>query len=529
MHSKTGKSDIIDYLTDESHMFNADPENIEAVYLPASETELATLVKHCNETSRQLTISGAGTGITGSRVALHGGAIASMENMLKPKPTILTSQTSKPERGEDFEEIKFKAMAGEASIFLDRDNLRAICAPGISLLDLASALPHDLFYPPDPTEQSAQLGGTLATNASGARSFYYGATRNWVAGFRLVLPDGETLAVSRDKIFADSDGILAFESESGRKYRIKIPIYRMPDLKNAAGIFTRPGMDLVDLFIGSEGLFGSFTEIEIKLEKRPGNIISDIAFFETEPDAVNFVNSMRPLKARGILSLEYFNHSSLDFIREEFPSISQQAMAGVFIELSDSDPELLAELSSHLEVAGSLEDWLGINRLDQQDLKEFRHALPDRVNSYLKAHRSYKLGTDLVVPQERFAEMMEHYRHIGEIFTSQHPRDGAHYVIFGHIGDSHVHFNFITQSEGEARSAKKLYVEMAQTAVQYGGTISGEHGIGKKTMPVDGQSVPYLEIMYGKPALLEIARVKNLLDPALILNMGNMVPVDYYR
>lgn len=517
MHSKTGKDEIIDYLTDESHMFNADPALVEAVYLPTSENELAALVKHCNETGKKLTISGAGTGITGSRVAMHGGAIASMENFLGPTP--------KPE----MEEIRFMALGGRALLYLDRENMRATCAPGISLLDLSKALPHDLFYPPDPTEQSAQLGGTLATNASGARSFFYGATRKWIEGIRAILPDGERLAVRRGETVAGIDNVLAFESEGGRSYSVKIPRYNMPKLKNAAGIYSREGMDLVDLFIGSEGLFGVITEIEIKLARKPGNIISDIAFFKGEGEAVSFVNSLRPLKSRGILSIEYFNHSSLDFIREEFPDIGHEARAGVFVELSDGDPELLSDLAALLDVGASLEDWLAINRLDQQDLKEFRHALPDRVNSYLKAHQSYKLGTDLVVPQGRFEEMMEHYRHVGELFRSQFPRDGAHYVIFGHIGDSHVHFNFITRSEKELRYAKKLYVEMARTALQFGGTISGEHGIGKKTMPVDGKDMPYLEIMYGRDGLLEIARAKKALDPELIMNIGNMVPPEYYR
>ena len=525
MEIKTGQAEIRDFLTDESHMFNVASDSVEAVYFPESEADLAAIIKEASGSQKQVTISGAGTGITGSRVPMQGGIVVSMEKFLKPR--LISQSISKSERREDFEEIHFQVLAGEAVIYLDRKNLRAVIAPGITLQDLAGALPHDLFYPPDPTEQSAQFGGTLATNASGAKSFYYGTTREWINGFRILLADGDFLTVERDEVYADFDETLAFESDNGKNYNFKIPHYRMPHLKNAAGLFTKAGMDLADLFIGSEGLFGIFTEVELKLAKKPGRIISDIAFFRTGADAISFVNSLKPLKERGILSLEYFNDTSLEFIREEFPAISQYAKSAIFIELSDDDGELMVEFAKLLEFANSMEDWLAMSKLDQQDMKEFRHALPDRVNSYLKQHQSYKLGTDFVVPSEKFNEMMEHYHHIGEIFKSQHPRDGVHYVIFGHIGDCHVHFNFITESEDEASTAKKLYVEMAGTAVSYGGTISGEHGIGKKMIHVDGNDIPYLELMYGKEALLEIARVKRIFDPNLILNIGNMVPIDY--
>ncbi len=511
MDVRTGPGQIRDYLSDESQLFKAEEEKVEAIYFPETEEDVISILKKANEEKKPVSVSGAGTGITGSRVPMQGGLVVSMEKFLKIRPRENTET--------------FQGLAGEILFTVNCDEMSATVPPGMTLSDLARALTHDLFYPPDPTEQSAQLGGTLATNASGAKSYNYGPTRDWVKAIRMVLADGEVLTLRRNRIFADENGIINLESGNGQQYSISIPKYQMPALKNAAGLYSKPGMDAVDLFIGSEGIFGVITEVEIRLASKPRSPISDIAFFDSEEKAIAFVNELRQLR-EGVLSIEFFNKTSLDFIRAEFKAIKELAAAAVFLELEDSG-ELMGQLADMLDKYEYIEDWCALNRLDMQDLKEFRHALPDNVNSYLKQHRSYKLGTDFVVPPDRFPEMMRIYRETGEKFRASHPRDGVHYVIFGHIGDSHVHFNFLSQSEAEQATAKALYAELAKKAIEFGGTISGEHGVGKKRLTVDGREIPYLELMYGKAGLQDIAGIKKVFDPNLILNVGNMLPVEY--
>ena len=175
-----------------------------------------------------------------------------------------------------------------------------------------------------------------------------------------------------------------------------------------------------------------------------------------------------------------------------------------------------------------VEDWCALNEKDVAGLKEFRHSLPDRVNAYLKERGSHKLGTDMVVPPGMFREMMDFYGNVAESFRKQFPRVGTHTVLFGHIGDCHLHFNFISHTEEEMARAKELYVAMARKAVSLGGTLSGEHGIGKKTLLVEGRRTPYLELMYGEKGLREIAEMKKALDPNLLLNVGNIVPSSYF-
>ena len=513
MDIKKDPETIDQYLSDESNAFSADAEKVLAIYYPETEKELAEILA---STQGRITISGAGTGITGSRVPVYGGIVISTEKVLKAQPR------------NNCKKITRKGLAGEICIYLDEDSGLAHTAPGISLSELAATLPPGWVYPPDPTETAASLGGTVATNASGARCFSFGPTRNWVQAIRIMLADGEILDIIRGENLAQNN-VLNFQSESGRSYSIEIPDYNMPDIKNAAGLFSKPGMDLIDLFIGNEGMLGIFTEITIRLHKMKGMPISDLAFFASEHDALAYADELRPMGGKGILAIEYMDANSLEFLRDEHPELKSNLQAGIFTAIKPDAIDIMDRISKMLAKHNAIEDWCAQTISTQRDLKEFRHALPDGINAYLKQNNSYKLGTDFVVPIDKFQEMIKNYRAAGEKFLSQFPRDGPHYLIFGHIGDCHVHFNFITANEEERTSAKQIYLDLARQAIGLGGTISGEHGVGKKTLSIDGKNIAYLELMYGEAGLKEIARVKRALDPELRLNLGNMVPIQYFE
>jgi len=500
---------IIEYLGDESNAFKAQSEKVNRIYFPKNENELIAIVREANEKNTLVTISGGGTGITGSRVPMSGGWVISMEKML-------TSVSR------DSEEIIFQGLAGTIKFGLDRPSNIAHLPPGISLSELERALPKGLIYPPDPTEKSAFLGGTVATNATGARCFYYGPTRSWVVGLSVVLANGDVLTIRRGETFADKEGLLNFTSESEKKYSLQIPNYQMPDVKNAAGLYSRPGMDLIDLFIGSEGILGIISEVSVKLIPSQKEPVSILSFFGLETDALGCVDILRDMKDRGVLAIEYFDRNALDFIRTEFQELKPELDAAILLEIDAESMDLLSDVSGLLARFNESEDRCATSTSDRRDLKEFRHSLPDSVNAYLKQHESYKIGTDFVVPVDKFPNMMNKYRETGEKFKSRFPRPGTHYVMFGHIGDCHIHFNFITANDEERACAMELYLELARASIALGGTISGEHGVGKKTLPVDGKAMPYLELMYGVHGIAEIAQVKRVLDPKMILNIGNM-------
>ena len=341
---------------------------------------------------------------------------------------------------------------------------------------------------------------------------------------RIVLADGETLDVERGQSLAGKEGVLAFASITGKKYRVRIPDYTMPEVKNAAGLYSKPGMDLIDLFIGSEGILGIISEISIGLIKLKKEPVAVLAFFNCESNALAYVSALRGMKERGVISVEYFGSNALDFIRPEFPALRQNLGAAVLCEAEAGRLDLMAEISALLERHGAVEDWCAATSGDRRDMKEFRHSLPEAVNLYLKQHDSHKISTDFVVPEPAFPEMMGRYRDAERKFRAGFRRQGAHCVLFGHIGDCHLHLNFITATEAERAYAKELHLDLAKAAVSLGGTISGEHGVGKKTVQVGARQAPYLELMYGRKGIEEISRAKGALDPGWLLNPGNMVP-----
>ncbi len=152
--------------------------------------------------------------------------------------------------------------------------------------------------------------------------------------------------------------------------------------------------------------------------------------------------------------------------------------------------------------------WFATNEQDQAGLREFRHALPVLMNEWFARHRQRKVSTDMSVPDESFAEMLKFYQ--DTLMAS-----GLRYTIFGHIGDNHVHVNILPRNDEEAATAREIYLRFVKQAVEVGGTISAEHGIGKLKRD-------YLRLLYRDEHLREMAALKRAFDPACILGRGNI-------
>jgi D-lactate dehydrogenase (cytochrome) len=158
--------------------------------------------------------------------------------------------------------------------------------------------------------------------------------------------------------------------------------------------------------------------------------------------------------------------------------------------------------------------WGAVTKRDIQRLKAFRHALPEAVNDMVsdnkkKDERIYKVGTDMAVPDDRLEEMMGVYR-------SRLKKSGIDFVVFGHIGNNHVHVNMLPGSYEQLLEAKRLYTVFAREAVAMGGSVSAEHGIGKLKRE-------YLALQYGRGAFGDMRAVKDALDPEGVLNPGDML------
>jgi D-lactate dehydrogenase (cytochrome) len=489
---KSEPDEIQSFLADASNMQGG---NAARVAFPQNTEEVAAILAEASRTSLPVTVAGAGTGIVGGRVPF-GGIVLATEKLNRVKEIVK-------------EESGGHAVA-EAGVVL-ADFQRAVAARG-------------LLYPPDPTEWSCYLGGTVATNASGARSFKYGATRNYIRRLKIALATGESLDLRRGEAQADADGKIHLQLASGRSIAAQLPSYQMPRTrKHASGYFVERGMDALDLFIGSEGTLGVITEIETALLPKPENVFSGIVFFKSEDDLLALVNEARKLslqtrgrkQPRGIdaRALEYFDSEALKFLRGHYALVPRWADSAIFFEQETDAPtedELMSAWLTLLESHHALVDdsWFAANEHDRERVREFRHALPVLVNEWLAHHNQRKVSTDMAVPDAEFAAMLGFYQ------TTLRESD-LKYVIFGHIGDNHVHVNILPRDDAEAARAREVYKKFIERAVSVGGTISAEHGIGKLKRE-------YLHMLYGEKHLREMAALKRVFDPECILGRGNI-------
>jgi FAD/FMN-containing dehydrogenase len=427
----------------------------ERLILPANESELAEALRDANATQTPVTIAGAGTGLTGARVP-QGGWVISLEKFTR----------------------------------IDVHKGYAISGAGVLLSELhAAAQRSGQFYPPDPTETSASIGGTIATNASGSRSFRYGATRRWLEGLRVVMADGSL------REFAPGEAI---DFDPGA-----IPLPHVT--KNTAGYLLRPGMDWIDLFTGSEGTLGVITEARLKLLPAPKAILGGVVFFADDHAALDAVELWRETASPRML--EYLDGASLDLLRTRFNEIPPSAHSAILFEqeLSGEDDPAVDAWADRVEAAHALaeDSWFALNAADRERFRRFRHSLPELVNETVRRNGALKMGSDFAVPLARNREMLAFYKRRLEAEYA------GRYVIFGHIGDAHVHVNIFSGN------AAPLLEEFARQAVALGGTVSAEHGLGKR-------KAGYLKLQYTAEEIGKMRAVKRRLDPRNILGRGTL-------
>lgn len=436
----------------------------DALFVPGSLEELREVLVRASNAGTPVTVVGSGTGVAGGRCA-QGGWVVSVE--------------------------KFRS--------LDIRKGSARVGAAVALKDLqAAALPSGQFYAPDPTEYSAALGGTIATNASGSRSFRYGDTRRHVLALQVALMDGSVLSLRR-----------------GQPPPFPIPDVPMPaTTKHSAGYWLRQGMDYLDLFIGSEGTLGVVTEAEVQLLPVVEHLLTGVIFFESDQAALAAVEAWRGVPL--LRMLEYIDEGSIRLLRPKYPEIPSSARAALLIEqeLDAEDSPEVDRWLERLEEATPLGEasWFASTATDRERFRRFRHALPESVNDTVRRNGFLKLGSDFAVPVARNGEMMAFYQ---QRLAAEFP--GKH-VVFGHIGDAHVHVNILPESQQEFDRGKELMNEFARQAVALGGTVGAEHGLGKRKAHL-------LRFQYSTEQLEAMTSVKRRLDPKWLLGRGTLFPV----
>lgn len=485
------------YLRDESKLTGG---RADLLCFPESEAEVAEALAQFSARGLPVTVSGGRTGIVGGAVP-PGGGLLSLEKMCR----VLDLRWD-AERAEWFVRVQpGLTLAGLRRFLAD---------PG----SVPADWPGSHYYPIDPTEESSQLGGNAATDASGARSFAYGSTRRWVRSLRAVLADGTVLALRRGERIADAGGSLG-EIIPGRGL-LRAPDHPRPAVKNAAGYQGGAGLDPIDLFLGSEGTLGVITELELALTRRPEKLLNLMVFCPALQAALDLVEAARDLEdRRRPLAIEFFDRRSLAFLSARGAAANiPAAAAAILLEIPAAEADLEETLSFWEDLLARLGLGAAPTWIEEEGeagggrLSAFRHALPETVNNLIaERQRScpvlHKLSTDFAVPAAGLRAMIALY---------QERLADLEYVLFGHIGESHLHANVLPRNPEELERAKAVYGEIAAWAVAAGGTISAEHGVGKLKKDL-------LALMYGERGLAEMRRIKAYFDPLGRLGPGNVI------
>ncbi len=339
-----------------------------------------------------------------------------------------------------------------------------------------TALENGLLFPPDPgAGEQSTIGGNLATNAGGPHAFKYGVTGNWVTGIEAVVPPGETIRTGG------------------------------PIRKDVAGL------DLTSLLVGSEGTLGIITSAWLRLIPAPEFRQAVFGFY---PDAESGCRAISTVIASGVqpTALEFFDRLTL---LSTIGSLPFDAPAGArFAVLAEADGTR-AEVDhqiSELQEAMSGEQIGRLNRIaGQADLGKLWNWR-DGVSIAVAAQRGGKISEDVVVPGEHLGRAIEETIVIGR-------RHGLEACSWGHAGDGNLHSTFLVDlsDESELQRGAEAASELFEMAIRLGGSISGEHGIGKL-------KTSYVEQALGRTSTRIHAEVKRVFDPKMLLNPGKKIP-----
>ncbi len=439
----TGENINEDYSHDELAGIHKYPEVLVRV---TSTEEVSNIMKYAYENNIPVTPRGQGTGLVGGAVALYGGIMMD----LSPMNNILE---------------------------LDEENLTLTVESGVLLMEISKYVEeHDLFYPPDPGEKSATIGGNINTNAGGMRAVKYGVTRDFVRGLEVVLPNGEIM-------------------EIGGKV-----------VKNSSGY------SLKDLIVGSEGTLGIVTKAVLRLLPLPKKAISLLIPFPDLEMAIETVPKI--IKSKVIpTAIEYMVKdvilASEEFLGKKFPDNSSDAyLLLTFDGNSKEEIEEVYEKVAHICLDCGAIDVLISNTQERQDsIWSARGAFLEAI----KASTTEMDECDVVVPRNKVAEFVKFSDDLQKEFSIR-------IKSFGHAGDGNLHIYVLKDDLSEEVWHKKLedvFECMYSKARELGGKVSGEHGIGYAKKP-------YLEECMGNRGMELLKNIKLAFDPKGILNPGKV-------
>lgn len=432
-----------DYSHDELGTVKQMPEVVIQV---ASTEEVSAIMKYAHENIIPVTPRGSGTGLVGAAVPIHGGIVIDLSKMNK-------------------------------ILELDDENLTLTVEPGVLLMEILKYVQeHDLFYPPDPGEKTATIGGNINTNAGGMRAVKYGVTRDYVRGLELVLPTGEIMQLG-GKVVKNSSG-----------YSIK------------------------DLVVGSEGTLGIITKAVLKLLPLPKKAISLLIPFPNLETAIETVPKI--IKSKSVpTAIEFMQRAAIvaaeEFLGKKFPDNTSDAYLLLTFD-GNSKEEIERNYENVAKIcldAGALDVLISDTEERQESIWSARGAFLEAI----KSSTTEMDEVDVVVPRNKVAEFIKFTHDLEKQFDIR-------IKSFGHAGDGNLHIYILRDALDEETWKKKLE-EVMECMYKRGrelkGQVSGEHGIGFAKRP-------YLNESLSPELMLLMKGIKMTFDPKNILNPGKV-------
>ncbi|NDL67038.1 FAD-binding oxidoreductase [Anaerotalea alkaliphila] len=413
--------------------------------------EISQIMKYAYEKNIPVTVRGAGTGLAGGATCKYGGILLSV--------------------------MKMNRILG-----VDMDNMTITTEPGALLSEVADAASAaGLFYPPDPGERTASIGGTVVTNAGGMRAVKYGVTRDYVRAIEAVLPDGEIVNFSSNVV------------------------------KNTTGY------DLKDLVIGSEGTLCILTQVTLKLIAKPKLTWSLVIPYDSIEHCISTVPKL--LKMSFVpTAIEFTETDVLDMVEKHlnkrFPDRSSDAYLIVMLDANTKEEmEKMVEEAAGTAIGAGAKDVLISNTAERSaSVWSVRAGTLEG----LKADSLSQEECDVVVPRSKIAEYVLEAKKISK-------KHGIRIVTVGHAGDGNIHTELLkdphlTEQEWKVNTHACLE-ELYAVSKRLGGQLSGEHGIGIGRLE-------HMRHFVGERMYRLFQSVKMVFDDKNILNPGKVVALD---
>lgn len=419
----------------------------EAVLLAQNTDEISAVLRYCCQKGIAVTPRGAGTGLCGGCVAVRGGIVLSTERMKRV-------------------------------LEVDEKNMTATVEPGVLLMEFPKALEGTgLFYPPDPGEKTATMGGNAMTNAGGMRAVRYGVTRDYVLGMEVVLSSGEILTLG------------------------------------GKNVKTSSGYSLIDLLVGSEGTLGILTKLTVKLIPEPKANISLLIPFDDLDTCIGAVPAVLGCGCEPT-AVEFMEREVIacaeTYLGKQFPDASADAY--LLVRLDGASVEALMPAMDRLtDLALSI----GARDVLLADTDERKESIWNARGAFLEAIKNSTTvmdECDVVVPRERIADFVRQSGQIGR-------EAGVRICSFGHAGDGNLHIYVCKdamEDQAWAKALEQVMDRLYAAARNLGGEVSGEHGIGHAKRE-------FLRESLGETQMVLMRGIKSVFDPAGILNPGKVL------